>query len=116
MALFFDSAWFDARLSALGFTRATLAPALGLDEAQLGEVWKDQRELSVRQVRTMAALLVVDAKEIARRAGVSTPVPSEDGPCEDGPHDDGPHDDGIEERLARLEADLAEIKSLLRSR
>ena len=41
------------------------------------------------------------AKEIAKRAGVSTPVPRDD--------------DGIETRLARVEAELAEIKALLTS-
>ena len=101
MALFFDSAWFDTRLSALGLARATLAAALGLDETELAEVWKDQRELTAAQVRTVAALLAADAKEIASRAGISTPVP-----C----------DGAIEQRLARIEADLAEIKSMLRSR
>jgi len=111
MALFFDSAWFDARLSALGLARATLAASLGLDETQLAEVWKDQRELSAAQVRTMAVLLGADAKEIASRAGISTPKPHEDGPCEE-----EPQGNSLDERLARIEADLAEIKSLLRPR
>lgn len=107
MALFFDSQWFDARLKALGLVRADMARALGLDEEQLAEVFKDQRELSAASVRLIAALLGVDAKEIASRAGVSTPTPRED---------DGPCDGTIEQRLARLEAEVAEIKSMLKSR
>src|ERR1700733_11678669 len=78
MALFFDSQWFDARLGALGLKRADLAAALGLAEPEIAEVWKDQRELTVANVRLIAGLLDVAAKEVASRAGVSTPVPPEE--------------------------------------
>lgn len=101
MALFFDSSWFDARLSALGLTRADLAAALGLDDQALAEMWKDQREIAAGQVRVMAALLGVSPREVASRAGASTPLP---------------RDDDVERRLARIEAELAEIKALLRAR
>jgi transcriptional regulator with XRE-family HTH domain len=104
MALFFDSQWFDARLSAAGLQRADLAAALGLDAAQIAEVWKDQRELSAGDVRIMAALLAAPPAEIASRAGVSTPVPKDAAP------------DGMAElgdRLARVERALAEIKTLI---
>jgi transcriptional regulator with XRE-family HTH domain len=101
MALFFDSQWFDARLGALGLARADLARALGLNGEQLAEVFKDQRELSAANVRLIAALLGADPKEIAGRAGVSTPVPRED---------------SVEQRLARLEAEVAQIKSMLKTR
>ena len=101
MALFFDSQWFDARLAALGLARVDLGRALGLGEEQLAEVFKDQRELSAGNVRLIAALLGVDAKEIASRAGVSTPVPQEM---------------SVEQRLAHLEAEVDEIKSMLKSR
>jgi transcriptional regulator with XRE-family HTH domain len=97
MALFFDSEWFDQRLAALGLTREALAAALGFNAEEIAEVWKDQRELSADHVRMLAALLGVPAKEIAGRAGVSTPVPRED----------------VETRLARVEAELAAIKALL---
>jgi transcriptional regulator with XRE-family HTH domain len=101
MALFFDSQWFDARLAALSLKRAGMAAALGMSEAEIAEVWKDQRELNADHVRLIAALLGVAPAEIANRAGVSTPVP---------------HDDDIETRLARIEAELAEIKALLKRR
>lgn len=97
MALFFDSEWFDGRLAALGLTRDAVGTALGFNAGETAEVWKDQRELSAEHVRLLAALLAVPAKEIANRAGVSTPLPRED----------------IETRLARVEAELAEIKALL---
>lgn len=103
MALFFDSQWFDARMSALGLKRADLAAALGLEESEIAEIWKDQRELTVANVRVIAVLLGVPAADVATRAGVSTPVPREE-------------QDDIERRLARLEAEIAEIKSLLKAR
>lgn len=104
MALFFDSTWFDAKLAAAGLKRSDVAAALGLSAEQVGELWKDQRELSAADVRTLAALLRVPAAEIAARAGVSTPVPSDR------------HDDELSrmhERLDRLERTLAEIKALV---
>lgn len=97
MALFFDSEWFDQRLAALGLTRDAVGTALGFNAGEIAEVWKDQRELNAEHVRLLVALLAVPAKEIANRAGVSTPLPRED----------------METRLARVEAELAEIKALL---
>lgn len=100
MALFFDSAWFDARLEAAGLTRATVAAALGLTEPQVAELWKDQRELSADNVRVLSALLAATPAEVASRAGVSTPVPK-----------DASSDLG--ERLTRVEHALAELKALV---
>jgi len=106
MALFFDSAWFDARLSSAGLTRATIAVALGLTEQQVGELWKDQRELSADDVRVLSALLGVPPAEIANRAGISTPVPKEAPP-------DAAMLRDLAERLTRVERALAEIRSLI---
>lgn len=103
MALFFDSGWFDARLSSLGLKRADVGAALGLNESQIAEMWKDQRELAAGEVRLIAALLGVTPKEVAGRAGVSTPVP-----CEASAD--------LEWRLARVEAELAEIRALLEAK
>jgi transcriptional regulator with XRE-family HTH domain len=99
MALFFDSAWFDARLAAQGLTRADAAAALGLGESEIAELWKDQREVTAGHVRVLSGLLGVPQDEVTRRAGVSTPAARE-----------GEWD----RRLSRIESDLAEIKSLLR--
>jgi hypothetical protein len=97
MALFFDSEWFDARLAANGLTRGDLAIALGLNEVVIAEVWKDQREIGASQVRVMAAMLGVTPQDVAKHAGISTPVPRADN----------------DERLARIERELQEIKLLL---
>jgi transcriptional regulator with XRE-family HTH domain len=106
MALFFDSAWFDARLKAAGLARADAAVALGLTSDQIADLWKDQRELSANDVRLLAALLAAPAAEIASRAGVSTPVPKDAAP-------DAARLDELHERLARVERTLAEIKALI---
>ena len=54
MALFFDAEWFDARLADRGLTRGVLAAVSGMNEAELGLVYKDQRELSVAEVAAFA--------------------------------------------------------------
>jgi transcriptional regulator with XRE-family HTH domain len=110
MALFFDKDWFDARLAAAGLSRAQLAAKLGLEEMQVAEIWKDQRELTGREVATLASLLNVTPEEIALRAGVSTPLPPNT------PKDlesIGHALADLAARLERLERAMVEIKSLL---
>jgi len=104
MALFFDAEWFDARLAAGYLTRADLARALGLSDPELAEIWKDQRELSARDVATIAVLLGVAPEDVAKHAGVSTPVPraSDANALAD-----------IVKRLERVEQMLSELKSQL---
>jgi len=99
MALFFDAEWFDDRLAERGLTRAVLAAAAGLSEADLALVYKDQREVMAREVAIFAKLLGVPAAEVASRAGVSTPAPDEAG--------------GLEARIAALERRLATIEAAL---
>lgn len=101
MALFFDTAWFDAKLAAAHLSRNDLARALGLSESQIAEMWKDQRELSAREVSLLAGLLGANAAEVAARAGVSTPVPQASGAS-------------LDARLARIEHSLEELKTLVR--
>jgi hypothetical protein len=98
MALFFDSAWFEARLAERGLQRAALAAGAGMGEAELVLVFKDQRELSAAEVTAFAELLGATPAEIAEHAGVSTPVPGAD---------------AAETRLARIEARLAAIEAVL---
>jgi transcriptional regulator with XRE-family HTH domain len=104
MALFFDTAWFDARLRALGLSRTVVASALGVTEAELGEIWKDQRELRAGQVSVLAALLQETPETIADRAGISTPVP-----------DSLPTLSALERRLERIEAALETLTALVRA-
>lgn len=102
MALFFDALWFDDRLKARELDRADLAVVAEMDDAELALVFKDQMELSAGQVAAFAELLGVSTAEIARHAGVSTPVPSA-----------SKQEDRIvamERRIARLEAEIARLK------
>ena len=102
MALFFDPGWFDARLSERGLARSVLAAGAGLSEAELAEVFKDQRELSAGQVAVFAELLGKTAAEVADRAGISTPVPGE--------LDLRQRIAALERRVAALEAELARLR------
>jgi transcriptional regulator with XRE-family HTH domain len=102
MALFFDAQWFDERLGERGLTRAVLAAAAGLSEADLALVFKDQRELSAAQVAQFAELLGVTAAEVAAHAGVATPVPGTGGVDQ--------RVAALEARVARLEAEIAALK------
>ena len=101
MALFFDAAWFDAALAERSLTRAVLAAAAGMSETDLALVFKDQRELSAREVGVFAELLGVAAAEIADRAGVSTPVPGADPQARVA---------ALERRVAALEAEVARLR------
>lgn len=102
MALFFDARWFDARLAARGLARADAGRVLGLDEAGLRELWKDQREVTPRDVMLLAALLGEDAAEVARRSGVSTRAPGEADPLA-----------AMALRVERLEAQVARLQAAL---
>lgn len=99
MALFFDKAWYEARLAERGLDRAVLAAAAGMSEAELALAFKDQRELSMREVSVFAELLGVPAAEAASRAGVRPP-----------PLSDAQRIAALEARVAALEAELAALK------
>jgi hypothetical protein len=98
MALFFDAAWFEARLAERGLERAALAAGAGMSDADLALAFKDQRELSTAEVTAFAELLGASPAEIADHAGVSTPVPGAN---------------PTETRLAAIEARLAAIEAVL---
>lgn len=99
MALFFDAAWYDERLTERGLSRVVLAAAAGMSEADLALAFKDQRELSVREVSVFAELLGVPIAEAASRAGVRPPPASE-----------AQRIAALEARVAVLEAELARLK------
>jgi transcriptional regulator with XRE-family HTH domain len=103
MALFFDAPWFDDRLGERGLTRAVLAAAAGLSQADLALVFKDQREVSAEEVARMAELLGVPAAEVAGRAGVSTPTPGQAGALDR-------RIALLEAKVGRLEAEIAALK------
>lgn len=103
MALFFDRQWFEEKLAERGLNARILAAAAGLSEADIVLVFKDQRELSAEEVGIFADLLGVPAAEIANRAGVSTPVPGQDGLAD--------RVLTLEKRLAALEAEVARLRA-----
>ncbi|MDB5456888.1 MAG: hypothetical protein JWP92_2473 [Caulobacter sp.] len=98
MALFFDQAWYAARLDERGVTRAVLAAAAGLTEAELALAFKDQRELSAGEIAAFAEVLGVAPAEAASRAGMRSP------PAGAPP---------LDQRVAALEARLAAVEALL---
>ncbi len=101
MALFFDSPWFEDRLAERGLSRSVMAAAAGLSPDDLDLVFKDQREVSAGEVAIFAELLGTAPAEIARHAGVSTPVPGADPVARIA---------ALERRVAALEAELARLK------
>lgn len=109
MALFFDAEWFDQKLEACNRTRQELAEQLGISPRELGELWKDQRELKSHEVLAIARVLGVTPREVADHAGVSTPVPQV-------PADAADIAVKLEEmngRLTKLERMMVELKTLL---
>lgn len=106
MALFFDQAWFDERLKAVGLSRDDVAKALKLSSEQVAELWKDQRELRAADVSALARLLTAPVAEVAKRAGVSTPIPDESGSVEQRLAE-------MNERLTRIERMIVELKTLI---
>ncbi len=99
MALFFDAAWFDARLAERGLSRDILAAACGMAEADLTLAFKDQRELTAFEVAMMAEMLGATTAEVADRAGVATPRRVQD---------------PMEARLRALEARVAALEAAAR--
>ena len=98
MALFFDAPWFDGKLQERGLSRAVMAAVAGLSQDELALVFKDQREVSAGQVAAFAELLGVPAAEVANRAGVSTPAPTDDPVA------------ALERRVAALEAEIVRLR------
>ncbi|TNE36047.1 MAG: DNA-binding protein [Alphaproteobacteria bacterium] len=101
MALFFDQVWFDERLKALGLSHEALAAEMGLPLGELAAIWKDQRELTPEDVAVMADVLLAEASEVAKRAGVSTPS---------GGPPAAAHPGDLAARVAALEARVAELE------
>jgi hypothetical protein len=71
MSLFFDAAWFDARLTARRAERGDLAAAAGLDRAELHRVFTNERAATAQELQAFAAFLDADLVEVALRSGVT---------------------------------------------
>ncbi len=109
MALFFDQEWFDARLRERGLNKAALASLLRISSTEVDDMWKDQREISPREVTLLAELLGVSNKEIARRGGAATPNPDEASDV----NRVLTRLDALDARIARLERGVADILAQL---
>lgn len=102
MALFFDRDWYDEQLAQRGLSRAVLAAVAQMDTASLDLAFKDQRELSWRELSAFAELLGVSTAEAALRAGVRPPPDPADARDR--------RIAGLEARVSALEARLAALK------
>ncbi len=71
MALFFDAAWFDARLADLKLDRGDLAAAAGLSRDDLSLIFANEREASGAEIRAFTTLLNADLIEVSIRCGVA---------------------------------------------
>jgi hypothetical protein len=72
MSLFFDAAWFDARLRQRGIDRAWLASAAGLDEAGLREIFEHTRAPRASELEAFSIALDADILEVTLRAGFAS--------------------------------------------
>ena len=115
MALFFDAPWFDERLARRGLDRAALAAVLGLDDGELGALYRDQRLLDPGEVVRVADLLDATTAEIAHRAGVGTPGRADDLPPAQGEPAESLSDavDHLAGRLDDLDRRVAGIEGAL---
>lgn len=71
MALFFDAAWFDARLADLKLDRAALAAAAGLTREDLVLIFTNEREANGAEMRAFADVLRTDLLEVSIRCGIA---------------------------------------------
>jgi hypothetical protein len=73
MALFFDAAWFDARLADKGLDRNAMAAAAGLERSELHRLFVHERAPNAAELNAFVDLLGADIVEISLRCGVANP-------------------------------------------
>lgn len=73
MGIFFDQDWFDARLTAAGLSRSSMAQAAGMTFDEVEMVFADRRELDASEIRAIARILAVEPQEVALRSGLAEP-------------------------------------------
>lgn len=103
MSLFFDAAWFDARLQERGLSRADLARSAELAPLILDAIYANQRAPSAFELSCFAGLLGADLVQVTLRAGVATRAPARDG-------DASARIESIEARLDAMDAWLDEFE------
>lgn len=104
MSLFFDAAWFDAKLSERGLDRAALAVAAGIERAELHRIFTNERAPTAEELGVFATVLSADLLEVTLKSGVATrdAAPSEDS---------GDRLADIEARLDAIDSWLAEFEA-----
>jgi hypothetical protein len=103
MSLFFDAAWFDAKLAERGLDRAALALAAGLERSDLYSVFTNERSATAAELAAFADVIRVDLVETSLRAGVAERAPLED-------DNTTARIDSIEARLDAIDMWLAEFE------
>lgn len=104
MGLFFDAAWFDARLREKGLDRAALGRAAGLERSVLHQVFIHERAPSADELKAFADLLGLSVVEISLRCGVAD---AQAPPAQDA----AARIDNMEARLDAIEAWLAGLEA-----
>jgi len=107
MSLFFDAAWFDAKLAERGLDRAALALAAGLDRSDLHLVFTNERSATAAELAAFAELIRADLVETSLRAGVAERSPPESDNAT-------ARIDSIEARLDAIDMWLAEFEGARR--
>ena len=105
MSLFFDAAWFDARLAERGLDRNALAASAGIERSELHSIFTNERAPSAQELQAFASFLGASLVEITLRAGVA----SRTAPASDAPPSARIED--IEARLDAMDAWLAEFEA-----
>ncbi len=108
MALFFDQGWFEGKMAVAGLAKPDLARALGLTLQELQDMWKDQREISEREIKTLALLLGASEAEVRNKGGVQG-SPEAHAAVAGAGASPSPETTSVEARLTRLEATLDKI-------
>lgn len=104
MSLFFDAAWFDARLAEKGLDRGAMAACAGLERSELHRLFVHERAPSAQELNAFADLLGADVVEISLRCGVANP----DAPPAEDP---GRRIESMEARLDEIDAWLASLEA-----
>ncbi len=109
MTLFFDAAWFDARLAEKGLDRGAMAACAGLERSELHRLFIHERAPTAPELNAFAALLHADLIEVSLRCGVANPNTP---PVED----PGQRIESMEARLDEIDAWLATLETQKKKR
>lgn len=109
MSLFFDVAWFDAKLAARGMDRAAFAAAAGVRLHELQDLLANKRAPEAGELAAFAQALGCDLVEVSLMSGVASRTPAGEGNA-------SARIESIEARLDAMDAWLADFEELTRKR